>query len=142
MPMGKRIPQMEAWRNMCIQRIASMGALAISSEISSGWSWASTTAGRERSRERRRGRGRPRPRPICQLIGEKGGSTSIRVTTGPRLLRKAQLSRVSRATADAQLTRPDSSGAGYKQHHRVRDDLDQHSQSPKYYLTFLYSHST
>ena len=33
MPMGKRIPQTDAWRNMCIQSIASTGALAISSVI-------------------------------------------------------------------------------------------------------------
>lgn len=34
MPMGKRIPQTDAWRNMCIQSIVSTGALAISSVIS------------------------------------------------------------------------------------------------------------
>ena len=43
MPMGKRIPQTVTWRNMCIQRMESMGAFASSSEISSWWVWARTT---------------------------------------------------------------------------------------------------
>ncbi len=89
MPTGKRTPQTEAWRNMCIQRIASTGALAISSVISSGCSWACTTGSTRRKGRRRR---RPRPRPVCQLIGEEGRSRSIMVTAGARLLGK--LSRV------------------------------------------------
>lgn len=42
MPMGKRIPQTAAWRNICIQRMASIGAFACSSEISSWCAWART----------------------------------------------------------------------------------------------------
>ena len=88
MPMGKRMPQTEAWRNMCIQRMVSTGALAISSVSSSGCSWAFTAGSAARRDRRRRDWRRPRPRPPCQLIGEEGGRNSIMVTTGAHLLGK------------------------------------------------------
>ena len=103
MPTGKRTPQTEAWRNMCIQRMASTGALAISSVSSSGCSWA-FTAGSTRRRGRKRDGRRPRQRPICQFIeGER-----TMVTTSAHLLGK--LSRVGRRSDDGGLRgspRPD-----------------------------------
>ena len=71
---------------MCIQRIASTGALAISSVSSSGCSWA-FTAGSARKRGTRRGRRRPQPQPICQLNGEE----ATIVYDGCSLTGKAQL---------------------------------------------------
>ena len=88
MPMGKRMPQTEAWRNMCIQRMVSTGALAISSVSSSGCSWAFTAGSAARRDRKRRDWRRPRPRPPCQLIGEEGGRNSIMVTTGAHLMGK------------------------------------------------------
>ena len=66
--------------NMCIQSIASTGALAISSVIA--WWSCACTAGRERRKRGRRGRTSLRPWPICELNEEKCGSASIMVNLG------------------------------------------------------------
>ena len=65
---------------MCIQSIASTGALAISSVIA--WWSCACTAGRERRKRGRRGRTSLRPWPICELNEEKCGSASIMVNLG------------------------------------------------------------
>lgn len=54
MPVGKRIPQTAAWRKMWIQRIESMGALAVSSERSSSCSCARAALSAMRNSKGRR----------------------------------------------------------------------------------------